>query len=208
MKTPREAPGGRDGERRAEPSIDIERVLDLAAEMFAEYGFEGVSMRELGRAANCATPSIYYHFTSKANLYREVFAHKIEQTIDVMNERIEQSREPRERFRTLIAAFFDMFTQDRTLLLLMQRDVIDAAVERRRFLSKRQFEHFVSLVQRLASEHAGVSIDAATAFSVASLVFGYCELSNAVHQMYDEHDADIRAREKAALIAAAEKLLR
>ena len=46
------------GDRRPEPSIDIEHVLDLAAEMFAEHGFDGVSMRELGRAADCATPSI------------------------------------------------------------------------------------------------------------------------------------------------------
>ena len=207
MKSQREAARPREAEGRAEPSIDIERVLDLAAEMFAEYGFEGVSMRELGRAAGCATPSIYYHFTSKANLYREVFAHKIEQTIDLMNERIEGRREPRERFAMLIAAFFDMFTKDRTLLLLMQRDVIDAAVSNRRFLSKRQFEHFVSLIQRLASDLAGTSLDAATAFSIASLIFGYCELSNAVHQMYDEHDEAVREREQQNLIGAVLKLL-
>lgn len=62
--------------------VDIDHVLDTAATLFAEFGFDGVSMREISRKADCATPSIYYHFTSKSDLYREVFAHKIEQTID------------------------------------------------------------------------------------------------------------------------------
>lgn len=194
-------------ERRAEPSIDVEHVLDLAAEMFAEYGFDGVSMRELGRAADCATPSIYYHFTSKANLYNEMFAHKIDQTIDLISERIGGLSDPQARMRELVIAFFDMFTGDRTLLLLMQRDVIDAAVAKRRFLSKRQYDHFVSLIQRLGSEVVGSPIDDATAFSIASLIFGYCELANAVYDMYEQRDEAVLSIEKKRLVGAVMKLL-
>lgn len=188
--------------------VDIDHILDTAATLFAEFGFDGVSMREISRKADCATPSIYYHFTSKSDLYREVFAHKIEQTIDIINERISGLVTKEDRFRELIAAFFDMFTGDRTLLLLMQRDVIDAVVTGRRFLSKRQYDHFTSLIQRLASELTQTTVDNETAFSLGALIFGYCELSNVLHEIYDQRGEQALQQAKARLVQAALKLLR
>jgi len=195
------------GGSAAEPGIDIDQVLEVASHLFAEFGFDGVSMREISRESGCATPSIYYHFTSKADLYHEVFAHKIDQTIDIINGRLSGLSDPQARFRELVEAFFDMFTGDRTLLLLMQRDVIDAVVTRRRFLSKRQYDHFTSLIQRLGSELAGTAIDSEAAFTLASLIFGYCELSSVVHEIYEQRGDDVLRQEKARLVRAAIKLL-
>ena len=167
---------------RALPAVDIERVLDVAASMFAEFGFDGVSMREIARESGCHVPSIYYHFTSKDNLYREACAHKLEDTIDIINSRVGGIADPRARFCELIEAFFDLFTGDRVLMLLMQRDVADAGGQSRRFLSRRQYDHFSALIRKVASDAAGKDIGADTAFAIGALVFGYCELSIVVHE--------------------------
>ncbi|MGM0427181.1 MAG: CerR family C-terminal domain-containing protein [Thermodesulfobacteriota bacterium] len=50
-----------------------ERLLDQAEVLFAQKGFEGVSVREITRAAGCNLASVNYYFGNKENLYVEVF---------------------------------------------------------------------------------------------------------------------------------------
>ena len=50
-----------------------ERVLDAAERLFAEGGFDGVSMRDIAAAAEVGLPLIVYHFETKRNLYRAIF---------------------------------------------------------------------------------------------------------------------------------------
>lgn len=189
------------------PSVDLEHVLEVSARQFAEAGFDGVSMREIGRECGCPTPSIYYHFTSKSNLYREAYSNKIEQTIDLMNSRLHGIAEPGRRFETMIEAFYDLFTGDRTLLLLMQRDVIDTAATRSRFLSRRQYDHFTGLIQSVGAERRGAPLSRETAFAIGSLIFGYCELSMVIHEIYDQQGPELLSAERARLVRAATALL-
>jgi AcrR family transcriptional regulator len=160
-------------------------------------------MREISRESGWPAPSIYYHFTSKSNLYKEAYSHKIEQTMDLIDERLQGQNDRRQRFIVLIEAFFDLFTGDRTLLLLMQRDVIDASVTRRRFLSKRQYDYFTSLIQTEASQMRGRPVCSETAVAVGSLIFGYCELSTMAHEIYDRHGPDVLLTERDRLVRAA-----
>ena len=54
----------------AEPTR--ERLLTLAENLFAEKGFAGTSVRELGAALGVANATILYHFRSKRKLYAAV----------------------------------------------------------------------------------------------------------------------------------------
>lgn len=47
-----------------------ERILDVAIRLFASKGFAETSTREIAVAAGCTKPALYYHFDSKANLFR------------------------------------------------------------------------------------------------------------------------------------------
>ena len=50
-----------------------DRIVDAALRLFSERGTTAVSMRELADAADLTVPGLYYHFTSKAELIREVY---------------------------------------------------------------------------------------------------------------------------------------
>ncbi|WP_328605632.1 TetR/AcrR family transcriptional regulator [Amycolatopsis sp. NBC_00345] len=52
------------------PDSDSRRevLLDAAIRLFAERGFDGVAIEEIGAAAGIAGPSIYHHFASKHEL--------------------------------------------------------------------------------------------------------------------------------------------
>src|SRR5438105_1741853 len=54
--------------RRARVSPD--RILAVAALEFAERGFAGARVDRIARRARVNKAMLYYHFTSKANLYR------------------------------------------------------------------------------------------------------------------------------------------
>ena len=50
-----------------------ERILLAAQRLFARKGFEGVSMRDVGTAAEVPFALITYHFQTKLNLYKSIF---------------------------------------------------------------------------------------------------------------------------------------
>jgi len=50
-----------------------ERLLKEAEILFAEKGYDAVSVREITKAANCNLAAVNYHFGNKENLYLEVF---------------------------------------------------------------------------------------------------------------------------------------
>mgnify|MGYP000311774730 CR=1 FL=1 len=47
------------------------RILDVAQELFAKHGYDGVSMRQITVGANANVASIHYHFGSKEKLLLE-----------------------------------------------------------------------------------------------------------------------------------------
>jgi AcrR family transcriptional regulator len=49
-----------------------QRILDGAAEVFAEQGFEGARTADIGRAAGLSSGAMYNHFESKAELLAAV----------------------------------------------------------------------------------------------------------------------------------------
>lgn len=59
----RKTSGGRDGDRKI-------RILRAAEELFAQKGYEGTSIREIGKRARTNTALIYYYFGDKESLYR------------------------------------------------------------------------------------------------------------------------------------------
>ncbi|WP_175856469.1 TetR/AcrR family transcriptional regulator [Burkholderia anthina] len=63
-------------QEQAQPATEgskRERVLDAAERLFAEGGFDGVSMRDIATTAQVGLPLIVYHFETKRNLYRSLF---------------------------------------------------------------------------------------------------------------------------------------
>ncbi len=54
-----------------------ERILGTAERLFAEYGYDGVSIRQIGAAADAQIALINYHFGTKDKLYRAVFENRI-----------------------------------------------------------------------------------------------------------------------------------
>src|SRR5687768_4728903 len=58
--------------QEARSATSRQRLLTAAAAEFAARGFAGASVDRIARAAHVNKAMIYYHFASKAALYREI----------------------------------------------------------------------------------------------------------------------------------------
>ena len=53
------------------------KILEVAEKLFSRFGFHKTSMDEIAKIARKAKGSLYYHFASKEDLFREVVAKEI-----------------------------------------------------------------------------------------------------------------------------------
>ena len=61
-----------------------EQLRIIARNLFAERGFEGVSLDDIASAAGVSKPVIYEHFTDKETLYEEVVAWELEAVFEIV----------------------------------------------------------------------------------------------------------------------------
>ena len=99
--------GGTGSRRRLTKDERRARILDAAAEVFAERGYEGTSIDEVADAAGISKPVIYDHFDSKKDLHIALIDKQTEDMLSFWSERVssEQSLDRQ------LAAGFDAFLE-------------------------------------------------------------------------------------------------
>jgi AcrR family transcriptional regulator len=81
-----------------------EEILDVAERLFAEQGFEAISIREISKAADINIAMVSYYFGSKEKLYEEVVNRKL-----ISSEMIVKYIEQHDTYSEKLFAIVDMF---------------------------------------------------------------------------------------------------
>ena len=71
-----------------------QQILDIAAELFAQKGFHGVSIAELGAACGFSGPALYRHFRSKDAVLAEMLVSISDELLTVGRERVRAAESP------------------------------------------------------------------------------------------------------------------
>jgi AcrR family transcriptional regulator len=83
-----------------------ERILDAAAEAFAERGYHATSVGQVARAAGITKPVVYDHFPSKRELFVELMETAREELTSRGIEAMSGDAPLEDRLRAAIVAFF------------------------------------------------------------------------------------------------------
>ncbi|WP_294056399.1 TetR/AcrR family transcriptional regulator [Sphingomonas sp.] len=66
---------GRDHKARVREA-SIERILDAAEQLFAEFGYHGITLKDVAAKVGVSSTLIHYHFNGKESLFEAVWARK------------------------------------------------------------------------------------------------------------------------------------
>ena len=76
-----------------------DQILATAAELFAQRGYHGVSVADLGAACGISGPALYKHFPSKQAMLAEMLVSISEELLREGRRRVAETPEPRGRAR-------------------------------------------------------------------------------------------------------------
>lgn len=116
-----------------------EQILATAAGLFAERGFHGVSVGELGAACGMSGPGLYKHFASKDAILAAMLVGISEELLSVGQSRVAAAVDPRGALVSLVAWHIDFALSNKALIVVQDRDwasLPDEARERVRSLQR------------------------------------------------------------------------
>jgi TetR/AcrR family transcriptional regulator, cholesterol catabolism regulator len=101
---------GENGQKRTrDPQRTRQNIVEASAELFAQKGLDGTSIREIAGKSGESLSNIYYYFDDKTDLFRTVMMEvALEGLTQVMAAELDQRGSAEERLRRVAKAYADM----------------------------------------------------------------------------------------------------
>jgi AcrR family transcriptional regulator len=138
--------------RATEKAQRRERYLDAAAKLFAERGYRGVSIEELGAAVGVSGPALYRHFSSKEAMLSELLLSASERLLSGFHRTVEPGLPDAETMRNLVAFHVDFALAERDVIRIQDRELANLPREsnhRVRLLQRQYIDGWVEIAARL-----------------------------------------------------------
>jgi TetR/AcrR family transcriptional regulator len=152
-----------------------ERLLAISAELFAQQGYAGVSMRNIGKAAGITQAAIYHHFASKDELYLAAVGELMERQRLVLEENLSAIEDPQEKLRQLVADMLRLLSEDDQFRRIYFRELLDADDSRLEALTEHVFSGLHETLTTLMTELAPEMDSHLLIMSLAGLIFHHLE---------------------------------
>lgn len=130
-----------------------QQILAIAAELFAEKGFHGVSIAELGAACGFSGPALYRHFRSKDSVLAEMLVRISDELLSVGRQRVRDADSPAEALRALIDWHVTFAIEHKALIVVQDRDWSALPLEAREKVRETQRRYVEVWVRQLRAIH-------------------------------------------------------
>ena len=150
----------------------IRRILDAAAKIFSESGFEGARMDEIAKQAKINKAMIYYHIGDKKALYAEVLHDIIGNAAEHFMSNLNESQSPEQKLKYYINAVTRTMDQNPLLAPIMMREQASGGQNLPELIAT-DFASIIGIVTNILEEGVkqGVFIKT-TPFIIHSMVIG------------------------------------
>lgn len=148
-----------------------QQIIEVAAGLFAERGFHGVSINDIGAALGTSGPALYKHFASKDALLAEMLVDISERLLSEGHRRADASAAsgPDAVLSALLAWHVEFALSYPALITVQFRDLESVNAEDRHTVRRLQRSYVELWVQAIT---AVVGADEAHARAAAHAVFG------------------------------------
>jgi AcrR family transcriptional regulator len=111
--------------RRGSAALASERrehLVRLAAELFAEKGFQATTVRNIADEAGILSGSLYHHFDSKESIVDEILSGFFTEIMAAYQRVIDENDDPRDTIAGLVRVAFGTLEPHRAAITVMQND--------------------------------------------------------------------------------------
>ena len=140
-----------------------DQILATAAGLFADRGFHGVSVAELGAACGISGPGLYKHFPSKDAILAAMLVRISEELLSVARERAEEADSPEKAMVSLVDWHISFALANKALIVVQDRDWSSPPVEAREKVRSLQRSYVDLWAGQLRGVHPELSPVEATA---------------------------------------------
>jgi AcrR family transcriptional regulator len=113
-------------------------ILDAAQDLFAQHGYEGLSIRDLADRCGLAKATIYHHFADKQALFLSVLERDTQLVHDRLLEAAASEQNPPAKLRAVIYTYCTLMSERRSILLCTLREIGGIEAHIREFISQRR----------------------------------------------------------------------
>jgi len=150
LDSPRTERGRQKADRRAS-------ILTAAATQFAERGYAGVTIEDLGAAVGVSGPAVYRHFAGKAAVLAAILEGTSRTLLDGAEHVLDEAPDAASALRSLIRFHVDFALREADVIVVQDRELEQLDADARhevRSLQRRYVEHWVDTLSRLRPDQA------------------------------------------------------
>ncbi|MGH3357189.1 MAG: TetR/AcrR family transcriptional regulator [Nocardioidaceae bacterium] len=146
------------------PRYDADTLLDVAARVFTERGYDGTSMEDLSRASGLSKSSLYHHVASKEEMLRRALERAVDPLFAIIDEPEAQTGAAVDRLRYVIDRAVHVLAERLPYVTLLLRVHGNTETERWALERRRAFDKVIARLVRdaVAAGDLRSDIDAAT----------------------------------------------
>lgn len=147
-----------------------QQILETAARLFADRGFHGVSVHDIGAACGISGPALYRHFSSKDTILAETLLDISRRLYTEGRARVAASADPTTALESLIAWHIDFALSHPALIVVQEREWASLEEEARQEVRRLQLAYvdtWVGVVRTLC-----LAADKRTARAAVQATFG------------------------------------
>jgi AcrR family transcriptional regulator len=156
--------------QKAEIMPRRQQILDTAASLFAERGFHGVSVHDIGRACGISGPALYKHFNSKNDILTQSLTAISERLLEEGEARVATTTDPTTALDALIAWHIDFALGNPALIVIQEREWANLEAAGRKQVRSLQLAYIDVWVDTLRALRA--DLDPAEARAAVQATFG------------------------------------
>lgn len=120
----------------AKRSVTAEKILQQSAELFAEKGYDALSLRDIANACGMKAPSLYNHFKDKETLYRAVLQTVFAKQAPQLLSCFQADESPEEQLKNFIHTACLAVSKDSIFSSLFLRELLSSEGQYIQFLAE------------------------------------------------------------------------
>jgi len=117
-----------------------QNILEVAGQLFAQGGYDGVSINEIASEAGVSKANIFHHFRSKEGLYLAALNKACSHSARVLEDKpIDSADDPSDRVRNFLSSHLEVLLERPLASRLIQRELLDGAEGNGKQLAEKVF---------------------------------------------------------------------